>query len=75
MGPCINSPRREGGREVLQIYGQGGFNGSSAHNDVLALHHPFDDTERIVDGALHLITVEVIGAAENDRSSRSRFGS
>jgi len=67
-------PRSNRSGEGLEVDGQGRLNGSTADDDVLALHDPLDDAERVVDRPLHFVAVEVARAAEDDGGCGANLG-
>lgn len=61
-----------GGGEVLEVDGEGGLDGTAAHHQRLGLQHALHHAEGVVHGALHLVAVEVVRAAQDDGGGRPR---
>ena len=59
---------------VLQVDGQCCLHSTSSWHHRLGLQDPLDHTQGVMQGALHLVTHEVVGPAQNDWSTRTRFG-
>ena len=67
-------PGCDGGGVDLEEDWQGGFDGTASYDDVLALHDALHDAQGIVDRSLHLVAVEVVGAAEDDGGCGAGLG-
>lgn len=56
----------DGASKVLQEDGEGGLDGTSSWDDGARFEGTLDGTERVVDGTLHLVELEFVGATEDD---------